>query len=123
MPPKSGFSPSTTQIIVAITALIGVLVVGWWQFGRKSSEAHLYAINVKDVSTMIDRACQSNCPCRKCYPSRMLLKSATTSATRANPATGCNNVTCPVAGEITIRQPQVCKTSIRGFESHPRLQL
>jgi hypothetical protein len=45
-------------------------------------------------------------PCRKCYPSRMPLKSATTSATRANPATGCNNVTCPVAGEITIRQPQ-----------------
>jgi hypothetical protein len=26
------------------------------------------------------------CPCRKCYPSRMPLKSATTSATRANPA-------------------------------------
>ena len=36
----------------------------------------------------------------------MPLKSATTSTTRANPAKGCN-VTCPVAGEITIRQPQV----------------
>jgi hypothetical protein len=35
----------------------------------------------------------------------MPLKSATTRTTRANPATGCNNVTCPVAGEITIRQP------------------
>ena len=45
---------------------------------------------------------------RKCYPSRMPLKSATTSATRANQVTGCNNVTCPVAGEITIRQPQLC---------------
>src|SRR5437879_731856 len=44
-------------------------------------------------------------PCGKCYPSRMPLKSATTSTTRANPAKGCNNVTCPVAGEI-IRQPQ-----------------
>jgi hypothetical protein len=52
MPPKSGFSPSTTQIIVSIIALIGVLVVGWWQFGRKSPEGHFYAINVKDVSTM-----------------------------------------------------------------------
>ncbi len=37
----------------------------------------------------------------------MPLKSAPPGATRANPATGCNNVTCPVAGEITIRQPQV----------------
>ena len=36
----------------------------------------------------------------------MPLKSATTSATRASPATACNNVTCPVAGEIKIRQPQ-----------------
>jgi len=36
-----------------------------------------------------------DCPCRKCYPSRMPLKSATTSTTRANPATGCSNVTCP----------------------------
>jgi len=35
------------------------------------------------------------------------LKSATTSSSRANPATECDNVTCPVAGEITIRQPQV----------------
>jgi hypothetical protein len=52
MSSKSGFSPSMTQIIVAVIALIGVLVVGWWQFGKKSSEAHLYAINVKDVSTM-----------------------------------------------------------------------
>jgi len=24
-----------------------------------------------------------------------------------NPATECDNVTCPAAGEITIRQPQV----------------
>jgi predicted site-specific integrase-resolvase len=29
-----------------------------------------------------------------------------TSAIRANAATACNNVTCPVAGEITIRHPQ-----------------
>src|ERR1700675_1763705 len=43
----------------------------------------------------------------KCYPSRMPLKSATTSTSRANPAKGCNNVTCHVAAEITIRQPQV----------------
>ena len=28
------------------------------------------------------------------------------STTRANPAKGCN-VTCPVAGEITIRQPHL----------------
>src|SRR6267154_2955628 len=38
------------------------------------------------------------CPCRKCYPSRMPLKSATTRTTRANPAKACN-VTCPVAGK------------------------
>jgi TonB family protein len=38
---------------------------------------------------------------------RAPLKSATTSANRPNSATGCNNVTCPVAVEITIRQPQV----------------
>jgi hypothetical protein len=37
----------------------------------------------------------------------MPLKSATTSTTRANPAKECNNVTFPVAGEITIRQPHV----------------
>jgi aldehyde:ferredoxin oxidoreductase len=37
----------------------------------------------------------------------MPLKSATTITTRANPAKGCNNVRWPVAGEITIRQPQV----------------
>src|SRR5437879_6637291 len=62
-------------------------------------------------------------PCLKCYPSRMPLKSATTSTTRANPAKGCNNVTCPVAGEITIRQPQaprsgVCAFSVRRNRSH-----
>jgi hypothetical protein len=34
------------------------------------------------------------------------LKSAVTSSSRANPATECDNVTCPAAGEITIRQPQ-----------------
>src|SRR6266576_2102551 len=51
-------------------------------------------------------------PCLKCYPSRMPLKSATTSTTRANPAKGCN-VTCPVAGEITIRQPQARQTDLR----------
>jgi hypothetical protein len=53
------------------------------------------------------------CPCRKCYPSRMPLNSATTSATRTNPATGCNNVTCPVAREITIRQPQALRCNLR----------
>jgi hypothetical protein len=49
----------------------------------------------------------TDCPCRKCYPSRMPLKSAITIAPRASPATGCKNVTCPVAGEITIRQAHV----------------
>src|SRR5207302_8196222 len=41
----------------------------------------------------------------------------------ANPAKGCHNVTCPVAGEITIRQPQaprsgVCAFSVRRNRSH-----
>lgn len=47
-----GLSPSTTQIIVALIAVTGVLLVGWWQFGRKTSDPHVYAINVKDVSSM-----------------------------------------------------------------------
>src|SRR5258708_4212116 len=36
----------------------------------------------------------------------MPLESGTSSSIRANPKTECNNVTCPAAGEITIRQPQ-----------------
>src|SRR5271166_2741736 len=51
----------------------------------------------------------------------MSLKSATTSPIRANPATECN-VTCPAAGKITIRQPQVklplqCKVHLRCSET------
>jgi hypothetical protein len=41
------------------------------------------------------------------YPVRTPLKSATTSSSRANSATECDNVTCPAAGEITIRQPHL----------------
>jgi hypothetical protein len=65
-----------------------------------------------------------HCPCRKCYPSRMPLKSgsATTSTTRAKPATGCNNVTYSVAGEITIRQPQGTKLHQRFFSPGKRLR-
>jgi|SRR5271165_1374130 len=32
-----------------------------------------------------------------------------TGPSRANPATECDNVTCPGDGEITIRQRQVCR--------------
>jgi hypothetical protein len=34
----------------------------------------------------------------------MPLESATTNSIRGNPRTECNNVTCPAAREITIRQ-------------------
>jgi hypothetical protein len=44
---------------------------------------------------------------------RMPLKSAITCSIRAHPGTECNNLSCPVAGEITIRQPQVTRN--RGF--------
>jgi hypothetical protein len=36
----------------------------------------------------------------------MPFESATTSSIRASQMTECNNVACPAAGEITIRQPQ-----------------
>src|SRR5438445_12908691 len=47
-------------------------------------------------------------PCLSCYPSRKPLKSATTSTTRANPAKGCHNLTCPVPEAITTRHPHLC---------------
>jgi hypothetical protein len=50
---SAGFSPSGAQIVVGVLSLVGVLVVGWWQFAQKSSgQSHTYAINVKDVSSM-----------------------------------------------------------------------
>src|SRR5438876_36874 len=42
-------------------------------------------------------------PCLKRYPSRMPLKSATTSTTRANPAKGCHNLTCPAVESVPGR--------------------
>ncbi len=46
-------SGTTAQIIVGILALIGVLIVGWWQFVRKPEpHIHYYAVNVKDVASM-----------------------------------------------------------------------
>ena len=48
----------------------------------------------------------------KCHPAPIPLESA---ATSSNPRTECNNVTCPAAGEITIRQPQVGTVQQRQF--------
>jgi hypothetical protein len=36
---------------------------------------------------------------------------------RANPATECNNATCPAAREITIRQPQAFPCNVRSLSS------
>src|SRR5438045_4910833 len=72
--------------------------------GRKLSDLTAFSLPFAGTTKLYGCATY---PYPKCYPSRMPLKSATTSTTRANPAKGYNNATCPVAGEITIRQPQV----------------
>ena len=48
-------------------------------------------------------------PCLKCYPSRMPLKSATTSTTRANPAKGCNNMPCGWRNNNSPATPLISK--------------
>ncbi len=82
-------------VIVKPETLIGWHRKSFQLFGKWKSQAGRPRIpeNIRNL-----------CPCRKCYPSRMPLKSATTSATHAHLATMLHALW---AGEITIRQPQV----------------